>query len=63
MAGGSFKAPDFIVSWPTGEFGPMGLEGAVRLGFRRELEAIEDPSEREAAFSPKSLKPTSVDVD
>ena len=35
-------------SWPTGEFGGMGLEGAVRLGYRNELEAIEDPAEREA---------------
>jgi acetyl-CoA carboxylase carboxyltransferase component len=50
MAGGSFKAPLFTVSWPTGEFGGMGLEGAVRLGYRRELEAIDDPGEREAAF-------------
>jgi acetyl-CoA carboxylase carboxyltransferase component len=50
MAGGSFKAPLFCVSWPTGEFGGMGLEGAVRLGFRQELEAIEDPEERERAF-------------
>ena len=38
MAGGSFKAPFFTVSWPTGEFGGMGLEGAVKLGFRNELE-------------------------
>jgi acetyl-CoA carboxylase carboxyltransferase component len=50
MAGGSFKAPLFCVAWPTGEVGGMGLEGAVRLGFRRELEAIEDPAERERAF-------------
>jgi len=50
MAGGSFKAPIFCVSWPTGEFGGMGLEGAVRLGFRKELEAIDDPGAREAAF-------------
>lgn len=50
MAGGSFKAPLFCVSWPTGEFGGMGLEGAVRLGFRKELEAIEDEAERQAAF-------------
>jgi acetyl-CoA carboxylase carboxyltransferase component len=47
MAGGSFKAPIFCVSWPTGEFGGMNLEGAVRLGQRRELEAIEDANERE----------------
>jgi acetyl-CoA carboxylase carboxyltransferase component len=50
MAGGSFKAPLFCVAWPTGELGGMGLEGAVRLGYRRELEAIDDPAEREAAF-------------
>jgi acetyl-CoA carboxylase carboxyltransferase component len=50
MAGGSFKAPLFCVAWPTGEFGGMGLEGAVRLGFRKELEAIEDDAEREQAF-------------
>jgi acetyl-CoA carboxylase carboxyltransferase component len=51
MAGGSFRRPVFTVAWPTGELGGMGLEGAVRLGFRRELEQIEDPGEREAAFS------------
>jgi acetyl-CoA carboxylase carboxyltransferase component len=50
MAGGSFRSPLFTVAWPTGELGGMGLEGAVQLGFRRELEAIEDPEEREAAF-------------
>ena len=51
MAGGSFKAPLFTVAWPTSEFGGMGLEGAVRLGMRRELEAIEDPAERERVFA------------
>ncbi len=50
MAGGSFKAPVFCVSWPTGEFGGMGLEGAVRLGYRKELEAVEDPAERQILF-------------
>jgi acetyl-CoA carboxylase carboxyltransferase component len=50
MAGGSFKAPLFTVGWPTSEFGGMGLEGAVRLGMRRELDAIEDPAERERVF-------------
>lgn len=50
MAGGSFHAPFFIASWPTGEFGGMGLEGGVRLGYRREMEAIADPVEREAYF-------------
>ncbi|RZI40816.1 carbamoyl-phosphate synthase large subunit [Herbaspirillum sp. HC18] len=50
MAGGSFHAPFSIVSWPSGEFGAMGLEGAVRLGYRKELEAVEDPAERKALF-------------
>jgi acetyl-CoA carboxylase carboxyltransferase component len=50
MAGGGFKAPLFTVAWPTSEFGGMGLEGAVRLGMRRELEAIEDPQERERLY-------------
>ena len=50
MAGGSFKAPVFCVSWLTGEFGGMNLEGAVRLGQRRELDAIEDPDARERAY-------------
>lgn len=50
MAGGSFHAPVFALSWPTGEFGGMGLEGAVKLGFRKELEAVSDPNERRALF-------------
>ena len=50
MAGGGFKAPLFTVAWPTSEFGGMGLEGAVRLGMRRELDAIEDEQERERRF-------------
>lgn len=50
MAAGGFHQPFFTISWPTGEFGGMGLEGAVRLGFKKELEKIEDPIEREQAF-------------
>ncbi|MCF6743978.1 carbamoyl-phosphate synthase large subunit [Blastococcus sp. KM273128] len=50
MAGGSTKVPRFTVGWPTSEFGPMGLEGAVRLGMRRELAAIGDDDERAAAY-------------
>ena len=50
MMGGSTKAPLACVAWPTGEFGGMGLEGAVRLGYRRELDAVADPVEREAVF-------------
>ena len=51
MAGGSFKAPLFTVAWPTAEFGGMGLEGAVRLGMRRELQTIADEDERERVFA------------
>jgi acetyl/propionyl-CoA carboxylase alpha subunit/acetyl-CoA carboxylase carboxyltransferase component len=50
MAGGSFHAPMFIAAWPTGEFGGMGLEGAVRLGYRKELEAETDPAQQKALF-------------
>ncbi|HEX2591933.1 MAG TPA: carboxyl transferase domain-containing protein, partial [Rhizomicrobium sp.] len=50
MAGGSFHSPFFIVSWPTGEFGGMGLEGAVRLGYRKELEAEPTPEAKDALF-------------
>jgi acetyl-CoA carboxylase carboxyltransferase component len=50
MAGGSFKAPLFTVSWPTGEFGGMGLEGAVKLGYSKELAAVADAAKRESLF-------------
>ncbi len=50
MAGGSYKVPMFSVSWPTGEFGGMGLEGSVKLGFREVLAAIEDPEERRQKY-------------
>ena len=50
MAGGSTRAPVFTVAWPTSEFGGMGLEGSVKLGFRNELAAIDDPAERKATF-------------
>ena len=50
MAGGSFHEPQFTIAWPTGEFGGMGLEGYARMGFRKELEAIADPVERQARF-------------
>ncbi len=48
MAGGSFHSPAFIAAWPTGEFGGMGLEGAVKLGYRKELEAETDPAQQKA---------------
>jgi acetyl/propionyl-CoA carboxylase alpha subunit len=50
MAAGSFKAPLFTVAWPTGEFGGMGLEGAVKLGYRNEIAAVDDPQKRKAFF-------------
>lgn len=50
MAAGGMHQPFFTVAWPTGEFGGMGIEGAVRLGYRKELEAITDEVAREAAF-------------
>lgn len=50
MAMGGFDAPVFCVSWPTGEFGAMGLEGAVKLGYRKELEAAPPGAEREALY-------------
>ncbi len=53
MIGGGFHASFFTAAWPTGEFGGMGLEGYVRLGFRKEMEAIADPAEREAYYRNK----------
>jgi acetyl-CoA carboxylase carboxyltransferase component len=50
MAGGGFHSPLFCLSWPTGEFGGMGLEGAIELGYRRELDAIDDPVARQARY-------------
>ncbi|GAB5414930.1 MAG: hypothetical protein Cons2KO_25330 [Congregibacter sp.] len=50
LVGGSFAVPHYAISWPTGEFGGMGLEGAVHLGFRKELEAETDPERRQALF-------------
>lgn len=51
MSAGGFHRPFFIIAWPTGEFGGMGLEGAVRLGFRKELEAVPEGAERDALFA------------
>ncbi len=50
MGGGSFREPLATVAWPTGEFHGMGIEGSVKLGYRKELAAIEDPAERLAAY-------------
>ena len=50
MTGGSFLSPVYIAAWPTGEFGGMGLEGAVKLGYKKELAAVEDEVQRQALF-------------
>ncbi len=50
VCGGNHNLPAFIVAWPTGEFGGMGLEGQVKLGQIAILEAIEDPAERQAMY-------------
>jgi acetyl-CoA carboxylase carboxyltransferase component len=50
MAAGSFAAPFFTIAWPSAEFGAMGIEGSIRLGYRKELEAIADPDERKRKF-------------
>ena len=50
MAAGGFHAPVFTAAWPSGEFGGMGLEGAVRLGYRKELEAVPEGAARDALF-------------
>ena len=51
MTAGGFHSPTFNVSWPTGEFGGMGLEGAVRLGFKKELDAVPEGPERDALYT------------
>ena len=51
MAGGSFEVPVLAASWPEGEFGAMGLEGAVKLGYKQELEAAADDDQREALYN------------
>ncbi len=48
MAGGHFHAGAFTISWPSGEFGAMGIEGAVRLSLRKQLEALPDEPARDA---------------
>lgn len=51
MAGGGFHENHGTAAWPTGEFGGMGLEGAVRLGFRKELAVVENLQERQVLFN------------
>ena len=51
LAGGSFHQPVYSAAWPTGEFGAMGLEGAIKLGFKKELDEIKDEKKREELFN------------
>ena len=57
MLGGSTHEPLMTIAWPGAHLGAMGLEGAVRLSMRRELEAIEDDAEREARVRPLGASP------
>ena len=50
MTAGGFAASVFTIAWPTGEFGGMGLEGAVKLGYRKELQAVPEGPERDALY-------------
>jgi acetyl-CoA carboxylase carboxyltransferase component len=50
MAKGGFHESFFTAAWPTGEFGAMGIEGAIKAGFKKELAAIEDPAQREKLY-------------
>jgi acetyl-CoA carboxylase carboxyltransferase component len=50
MTGGGFHVPLSTVAWPSGEFGAMGLEGAVSLGYRKELAAAAAGAERDALY-------------
>ena len=51
MAGGSFAASQFTIAWPTGQFGPMGIEGGVKLGYKKELAAETDPDKQQQLFN------------
>lgn len=50
MCGAGTLVGFFAVAWPTAEFAGMNIEGAVKLGYRKELTAIEDPEARRAEF-------------
>ena len=58
MTGGGFHAPVVMAAWPSGEFGAMGLEGAVRLGYRKELAAGAEGAERDALFDAPARRHT-----
>jgi acetyl-CoA carboxylase carboxyltransferase component len=50
LLGGNTSQPSYTIAWPTGEFGAMGLEGAVKLGFKKELAAVQDSTLRKALY-------------
>jgi len=50
LLGGNTSQPSYTIAWPTGEFGAMGLEGAVKLGFKKELAAIQDPKAQKRLY-------------
>jgi acetyl-CoA carboxylase carboxyltransferase component len=50
MTAGGFHQTTATIAWPTAEFGAMGLEGSVRLGYRKELDSCVDATQREALF-------------
>jgi acetyl-CoA carboxylase carboxyltransferase component len=50
MTKGGFHESFFTAAWPAGEFGAMGIEGAIKAGFKKELAAIEDPAQREKLY-------------
>ena len=50
MCGAGTLVGFFAIAWPTAEFAGMNIEGAVKLGYRKELMAIENPEARLAEF-------------
>jgi acetyl-CoA carboxylase carboxyltransferase component len=50
MTAGGFHEALATMAWPSAEFGAMGLEGSVRLGYKKELTAVLDDAKREALF-------------
>ena len=53
MCGGSSLMGLLTIAWPTAEFAAMNIEGSVKLGFRKELEAIEAAEARQQLFREK----------
>ena len=66
LVGGSFKKPKYICAWPSAEFGAMGNEGAVKLGFKKEIESLKSNFEKEKFIKEKVdeiyNKGTAIDI-